>query len=176
MVFKSWWNRSPCSSLTASRLWGNHQDDCTGNRVWHACYIQGCEKQITYSLRGFHSCQLFYYQESLLSPPQMKASSPFLVVHLSGKFLIMHKCTNLWSIKNTCRDLLEGQIREHRKYVLEAFIVSVQHLDKLFHQAQLDMEWRKYDLFLTDNWIFDNIWHMAYQLSSCARGILVGQS
>ena len=92
-----------------------------------------------------------------------KPCSPFLVVHLSGKFLITHKCTNLWSIKNTCLDLLEGQTGEHRKYVLEAFTVSIQRLDKLFHQAQLNMERRKYDLFSTDNWIVDNIWHTCLQ-------------
>ena len=103
----------------------------------------------------------------------MKASSPFLVVHLSGKFLIMHMYTNLWSIKNTCHDFLEGQIREHSKYVLEAFIVSNQHLDKLFHQSQLDMEWRKYDLFSTDNWIFDNIWHTCYQCLTYGPLLLV---
>ena len=44
-----------------------------------------------------------------------KPCSPFLVVHLSGKFLIRHKCLSLWSIKNTSLDLLEGQTREHRK-------------------------------------------------------------
>ena len=136
-------------------------------------YIQDHEKLTTYWLQGFHSCQLFYYRESLPYRHKWRPYSPFLVVHLSGKFLITHKCTNLWSIKNTCLDLLEGQTGERRKYVLEAFTVSIQRLDKLFHQAQLDMEQRKYDIFSTGSWVVDNIWHTCLQCLTYGPLLLV---
>ena len=109
--------------------------------------------------KGFIVVSFFIAEKVCHHRHKWKLCSPFLIIHLSGKFLIMLKCTNLWSIKNTCLDLFERQTREHKKYVFEAFTVSIQRLDKLFHQAQLDMEERKYDLFSTDNWIIDNIWY-----------------
>lgn len=114
MVLRSWWNRSPCSSLITPRFSGNLSrwlyemefDTRIASKVmtgWqHDCY----EVFIVFSL--FITKKVFHYHH------KRKLCTSFLVIHLSDKVLFMYKCTNLWCIEHTCLYFLIWQSRESR--------------------------------------------------------------
>ena len=77
MVLRSWWNHSPCSSLTTLSSREIYQDNCIENGVWCTCCILSYEMVTTNLFQRFHSYWSFHYWESFPLLSQMKTMLPF---------------------------------------------------------------------------------------------------
>ena len=122
----SWWNLSPCSSLTAPRFGGKKLRWNGENESW-----------VTFGTP---------YPHKILATSQYRLGNLVRCVTKEAKLLkisILQHFSDLRSDKDALFELSSTKTWEHSRQVLEGSTIFLQRLHEILHQTKLDVKRRK---------------------------------